>query len=453
MSGNRISVAGIMRWSAESVRAVFGAAEDRGRAAFEASASLEAFEVFDTWGGDTALAAKTSIGLTRRDLDAHGHEAMAVAHAAKIAADGIETVQAELAGLIADAEGHALAVNTQTSTVELTATVADPADALITALDLQHHLDAILEEAVAVDDALAAAIDMADGDAPIPAIPGPSQDAGARLENEIGAFAAVFGRRPLSSADWETAAELDPHSYDRRYGGAEPQVVAGRITPVPGQGVVRANLFIPSATVKDPTLAKWPPLEDNSGDNRGFDAIAAPESARVAVEIDYENGLVVARQNPSVNISAGKTRTGTPTVKVAQRRDGSVYIDYAAADPFSPGGEAVAKQTFCVKGQLVVQPGASVPRIGGIVTAFPAFEAYHDRAGAGGAPATTTIARMWPANTSEWGPELGLPLTRGVGDTRVLSEFTGFAGAVPVLPVPTTELGAVADPSTVVMLK
>lgn len=455
MSKNRISVAEVEAWNAESVRAVFAAAHDRGDAAAQVSASLGALEVFDTWGGAAAAAAASSLATTRRDLDAHGREALAVAQAAKTAADGIEALQARLAGLTAEAARNALTINPHASAVALTDTAADdPGDALIVALDLQHRLDAILDEADDVDDALAAAIDMADGDAPIPATPGPPERAGVWLQHQLDAFAGVFRRRPTSAADWATAAELDPHSYDGRYGGAEANIVAGKIAPMPGRGVVRASLFIPSASVKDPALGKWPPLDDNAGDDRGFDPAAAPQRARIAIEIDYENGLVVARQNPSVNLTTGKVKTGTPTVKAAQRRDGSVYLDYAAADPFSPGGEAVARQTLCVRGQLVVDPGSPVPRIGGTVTAFPAFEAYHDRpVGPGAPPTTTAIARMWPANTGEWGPELGLPVTRGVGDTTVLSQFTGVAGGVPALPVATTRLGAADHAASVAMLK
>ncbi|OHV05314.1 hypothetical protein [Mycobacterium talmoniae] len=451
MSGNGISVAELQRWSAESVRAVFHAATDRGRAAFDVADGLAALDVFDDWGGDTAVAAKTSISQTRQDLDAHGQEAMAVAHAAKTAADGIEALQARLRALIAEADQHALVVNPSTSRVEFSDHVTNPVDALITALDLQHRLDALLADADALDDTLATAINMADGDAVIPSIPGAPEHAETRLQHQIDAFTEVFGRPPVSAADWETAAALDPHSYEDKNAGAEPHIVVGRIQPVPGQGVVRANLFIPSASVKDPTLSHWPPFDDNAGDNRGFDPAAGPERARVSVDVDYENGLVVVRQNPSVNLTTGQVRAGTPTVKVAQRRDGSVYLRYQAADPFSPGGETLAKNTLCVQGELVVQPGAATPRLGGVVSAFPALEVYNDRAAPGGVPTTATLGQMWPANTGQWGPMLGLPFTRSVGDDRLLSDFVGVAtGTMYPLPTP---LGPPAHPPAVVMVK
>ncbi|MGH3524946.1 MAG: EspA/EspE family type VII secretion system effector, partial [Mycobacterium sp.] len=251
-----------------------------------------------------------------------------------------------------------------------------------------------------------------------------------------------------------TAAELDPHSYDPKNQGVPANIVVGRIKPVPGQGVVRANLFIPSESVKDPAL-KWPPFDDNAGDNRGFNPAAGPENSRVALEIDYENGVVVARQNPSVNLSTGRVKTGTPTVKVAQRRDGSVYIDYAAADPFSPGGESLAKNTICVQGQLAVQPGADAPRIGGVVTAFPALEVYHDNPVSNGVdvPSTTTVARMWPYNTGQWGPELGLPMATIAGGRHLPLPLGAVSGLPTLFPHITTELGSASNPPSVVVVK
>jgi hypothetical protein len=55
------------------------------------------------------------------------------------------------------------------------------------------------------------------------------------------------------------------------------------------------------------------------------------------------NGVVVARQNPSINADTGEVRAGTPSVDAVQQANGSVLIRYNAADPFSPGGEGLAK--------------------------------------------------------------------------------------------------------------
>ncbi|MGH3542844.1 MAG: hypothetical protein ACRDTO_10810, partial [Mycobacterium sp.] len=106
-----------------------------------------------------------------------------------------------------------------------------------------------------------------------PAKPDPEAN---RRQNQIDAFTRVCGRTPSSAADWDTAATLDPHSYDRKNGGVPPNIVVGRIKPVPGQGVIRTNLFIPGRTVWDPQL-DMPPVHNNLGDNRGFSPTAGPE--------------------------------------------------------------------------------------------------------------------------------------------------------------------------------
>lgn len=453
MSGIGLSVAEVQRWSAAAVREVFHVGQGRAEAALDAANGLAALDVFDNWGGDTANAARTAISRTRMDLDAHGEEAMAVAYAAKTAAEDIEVVQRKLRALIDEAHEHGLVVNEVTSKIEFAKTITNPTDALIYRLDLQPRLNAILAEADAVDDALADAVNMADGDAPIPAFSGPPRKAEGRLANQIEAFTEVFGRRPSSTADWSTAAQLDPHSYDPKNHGVTPNIAVGRIKPIPGQGVVRANLFIPSESVKDPVLNRRI-FDDNAGDNRGFNPAAGPESSRVALEVDYENGVVVARQNPSVNLTTGQVKAGSPTVRVAQRRDGTVYIDYAAADPFSPGGEAVAKKTFCVQGRLAVQPGAETPRVTGAVTAFPALEVYHDRPVGNGVdvPSTSTLAQMWPTFTGEWGPELGLPRVTRVGDSHLPWPLGALAGLTAPFPATTTELGPAWKPPVVAVV-
>ena len=99
--------------------------------------------------------------------------------------------------------------------------------------------------------------------------------------------------------------------------------------------------------------------------------------------VDYENGLVLARQNPSVDLFREQVRVGTPTVRATQRRDGSVFIRYAAADPFSPGGEDLAKASVAVRGELVVQPGPSEVKVGGCRRRSP--------------PSRPTTTGRWPA--------------------------------------------------------
>ncbi|WAJ47095.1 alpha/beta hydrolase [Mycobacterium sp. Aquia_216] len=170
-----LSVADIDRWNAEAVREVFHAASARSQSAFGASRELASLSVFATWEGASRDAAAHQNAAIRQDLDAHGNEALAVARAAENAAGGIDKVKADLAKLRADAAAAGLQVDAATSQVvaipQLRYTAAEWAQLQVRRAELQTRLSAIVAEANAVDQELATAINMADGDAPIP--PGP----------------------------------------------------------------------------------------------------------------------------------------------------------------------------------------------------------------------------------------------------------------------------------------
>lgn len=170
-----LSVADIDRWNAEAVREVFHAASARSQSAERASRELATLSVFATWEGASRDAAAHQNAGIRQDLDAHGNEALAVARAAEQAAGGIDKVKAELATLRADAAAARLQVDAATSQVvaipQLRYTALEWASMQTRRADLQTRLNAIVAEANGVDQQLATAIDMADGDAPIP--PGP----------------------------------------------------------------------------------------------------------------------------------------------------------------------------------------------------------------------------------------------------------------------------------------
>lgn len=258
-------------------------------------------------------------------------------------------------------------------------------------------------------------------------------DASERTKNRIDAFREVFDRDPVSDSDWSTASILDQHSYDPKNLGVNATVVVGRIDPVPGQGVVRTNLFIPSEDVWAPAVG-IPPYDNNLGDNRGFSPAAGPEASRVAIYTDFENGVIVARQNPSINADTGQVRPGTPSIGAVQTSDGGVLIQYNAADPFSPGGESLAKGSgISVNGTLGIMPSESGPTVGGDdVTTFPALEVYNDRGGT-----TTTVLQEWPTLTSDSsGPMAGLPFDKDVGNPAVIPSFNSVVPHMvpPVVP-------------------
>lgn len=447
-----LTLSDIDRWDPGAVRDVFLAAQSRGQASIAAAKDLSTLSVFDSWGGDAAVAAKDSIAQTRQDLDDHGKSAFAVAHAASKAATGIDRVKADLKALRDKAASLGLVVDAATGRVKLDpASDKDPIVRLGDALELQKQLDAILADARAVDDTLADAIDMADGDNAIPVIRGPEQDAPTRLQNQIDAFKQVFGVEPISAADWQTAEMLDPHSYDAKNHGVPANIVVGRINKVPGQGQVRGGFFIPSEYVNCPNLRSPWELDKNLGDHRGFNPTAGPESSRVAFMVDYENGIVIVRQNPSVNATQRQIAVGTPDVNVLQHSDGSVLMTYNTADPFSPGGEWIAKNSVGVDGTLVITPDDSRPGVAGTISSFPAVEIYHDRPPVGGPPnvlSTTELVTHWPERVDQWGPMAGLWTDATIGDPSLADRF--MPNTLPPILLPRTKLGDAAAPPTVV---
>ncbi|WP_260681855.1 hypothetical protein [Gordonia rubripertincta] len=165
-----------------------------------------------------------------------------------------------------------------------------------------------------------------------------------RLRASAAAFEEIFGREPSGPVDWKTAEALNPNSYDPKYQGVEPGIKVARIEPLPGQGVVRAALYIPAVEVFN---APHYDLGDNRAEAPNFD----PEHARVVMYVDYENGLIVTRQNPSVD-STGQVRVGEPEVQAQQRPDGSIMISTTRSIrsrrpvPRSPATPSTARLSF-----------------------------------------------------------------------------------------------------------
>jgi hypothetical protein len=165
-----VSVEEIDRWSGGDVREVFHATRSRAEAAFEASNGIANLPAFGTWGGDASEAAKEAIGRTRKDLDAHGNEALAVSQAASKAADDVEQVKSDLAQLRADADHLGMAIDPIGNTVVPGPGTAgaDAMEIMLKQIQLQDRLNVILADAARVDEELAKAIDMAIGKDPIP---------------------------------------------------------------------------------------------------------------------------------------------------------------------------------------------------------------------------------------------------------------------------------------------
>jgi hypothetical protein len=172
-----LCVADIDHWDPNAVLDVFHGASERAAVAADTSDGLRRLPVFSTWGGMAEDAAKAAIGATRVDLDAHGQEALAVAQAARIAANGIEKVKADLTKLRSEAASLDMAIDPVTDTVlPGPGFSGNPMELLLKQQQLQPRLTAIIAEANGVDAELAQAINMADGRMPIPGAPAQAVD-------------------------------------------------------------------------------------------------------------------------------------------------------------------------------------------------------------------------------------------------------------------------------------
>ncbi|MFC9840751.1 WXG100 family type VII secretion target [Rhodococcus sp. NPDC127530] len=251
----------------------------------------------------------------------------------------------------------------------------------------------------------------------------------------------MFGRYPLSPSDWHTATALNPNSYTEKYQGVQPEIKVGHIDPVPGQGVVRTSSFIEQYSVFN---RPYYDLGDNRPNSPDFD----PENSRVTTYVDYENGIVVMRQNPSVDTN-GEVKVGSPDAEVWQTDDGSVRLKYEAANPFHPKVgpfEAPGDAMPTVHGDVVITPGqvqsgsSTGVTVNGTRADYPSFEVYHWHDAHGGQP---------------WGPALNLWTDHDIGSgERALEQFQHiqeWAGRIPPTgsDLPSTSLGSTDNPPRV----
>jgi hypothetical protein len=213
-----LTVADVERWNAGAVRDVFHAATARGNATLEASRQLSTLAVFDTWEGLTAEARKHTNASIRQDLDAHGNESLAVAQAAGKAADDVEKVQSELRTLQHDAGALHMSIDPVSNKI-VPAEKMPPMEALIAEMQLQPRLDKILAEANAVDTELAAAINMADGDTPVPQGPHENRpDIQKALDQPLPTdpkqFADLWNQLTPDEKDWLYSQDHDIGNHD-----------------------------------------------------------------------------------------------------------------------------------------------------------------------------------------------------------------------------------------------
>ncbi|MDD7811613.1 DUF4226 domain-containing protein [Mycobacterium sp. CSUR Q5927] len=261
-----------------------------------------------------------------------------------------------------------------------------------------------------------------------------------RRLNQVDAFREVFGRDPVSASDWTTAAALDPTTYDPKFQGVESEVRVARIEPVPGHGVVRASQWIEQPWVKSGLTSR------DTGNGRGANTRFDPEDTKVTTYIDYDNGIVVMRQNPSVELNAdnslGQVKCGIPQGSVMQAPDGSVRIKYDAGNPLVPSfttdrNGPLNDHRLSVNGDLVFAPSPGGVHVDGTRTDYPSLEVYQDL------PAgNTRTVLIDPAQSGRsTGPALNLPFHHEIGmgsfafdqfDTDAATDFGPMYSPPPV---------------------
>lgn len=182
-----LSVADIEAWDADDVREVGRAARGRADALFDAADGLAGLPGLGGWDGESGRVARESLERTRGDVRSRGFEALAVAQAAKRAADSIEAMHAELARITVEAGSFGLRIDPVDDRV-----VPVPGDrhGAPRIAGLQQRLDSLVEQANSVDRELAAAVTASDGpasgvvDVPLPDDPEQFHDLWQRLSRE-----------------------------------------------------------------------------------------------------------------------------------------------------------------------------------------------------------------------------------------------------------------------------
>ena len=426
----------IVKFDPEQIREIFSMCSAQQKTCDDLSTHVKKLSDLHTWQGDAAKAAKDSAGKTHGNITSHGREAWKVAAAARDCYDEGVALKTAARQVQADADARGFRIDpvfgtvTDSKPLNLRGLADDDKQAYYAEIKaFQARVNAVIADAERFDDDLAAAINAADGAIPLkPVGEGDNVNLADRRANQVAAFKNATGRVPSSENDWKMAAQLDPHNYDPKYKGVNSKIVIQRIRRVQGQGLVRSNEFIKQRDVADPSSDN--PLGRNKGDNRNFDQNFDPEHSRVAAFIDYDNGIVAFRQNPSVvqeaDGSPGHVETGTPRVSVTQSANGAVRLKYDAADPIGAGGPS-RYLGWSVNGDVTYTPTAQGATASGTRTNFPWYEAYQSFPDG----RESTIAREDPPGLgigTSYGPLLNLKDHHEIGDhpsllSRVASNF------------------------------
>ncbi|MGB8404694.1 MAG: hypothetical protein WCE30_11600 [Mycobacterium sp.] len=427
-----------------------------------------------TWQGQAADTAMSSILLIAGRHDVTADQLKGAAGAMDKAETDAQGVADEVSKVLSFAHASpAIEVNPDTNQVvspdtsNLTPEAAQ--ERMRKFSEVEARVAKVLADGVAVDSELAQAISTATGvpnavasgpkslqELLLPGVTPPQSPPPAdQNSNRVAAFRQVYGHDPVTPNDWQMAAVLDPHSYDPRTQGKSPEIRVVKIRPVAGQGLVRMSQWI-----AEPDVVSGPGKRD-FGNNRGPDPHFDPTNTKVTTYIDYEHGVVVMRQNPSVEQTAsggpGQAKVQAPQGSVTQTPDGAVRIQYQAANPFAPDiaknpPGPLADHSWTVNGDLVFTPGAAGVHVDGTRGDYPWMEVYQDLPNG-----TTNTVLIDPASAgNSFGPMTYLPFHHDVGiGGRAFGPFDtgGWNPRYDVrVPLPSTDFGLSSDPPSVPVL-
>lgn len=225
-----------------------------------------------------------------------------------------------------------------------------------------------------------------------------------------------------------------------------------KIRPEPGQGLVRVSQWIAQRDVISG------PGKRDFGNDRGADPHFDPANTKVTTYIDYDNGVVVIRQNPSIEQTAnggpGQVKVSVPQSSVTQTPDGALRIRYSAANPFAPDIAKnppfpITDHPWTVNGDLVFTPGDNGVHVDGTRGDYPSMEVYQDLPNG-----TTNTVLIDPASTgNSYGPIEKLPLHHDIGIGGKAFEPFDRGGWSPKYDVrirlPSTDFGSPSNPPSV----
>ncbi|WP_143696466.1 hypothetical protein [Williamsia muralis] len=437
------------QWDAETLGEVFDRCQRIDNECVRLNDTLNDVGRLEGWGGESAVAASSSLNSVRIDVGELMVQATHIRRAVDIAQTEVQSVKRRLESARLEAAERSLLIAGDGHVSEDISNRPDMTGWTVRQIErytdekvlqiraLQAEVDSILQAANDADQDLAAAILGASGQINV------AHSNRNQLERD--AFHKAFNRDPVSETDWKTAAMLNTATYDPSSRGVPSEVVVARINPVPGQGIVKLGLFIPSRQVFN-----FP--KDDFGDNRGFDSNFGPEDTRATVYLDYENGVVITRQNPSVQVD-GQVGVDAPEAYTWQLPDGTVMVDYKATNAFAPPGAELADRV--VRGKVILTPGEDGPDLYGNIGDYPSAEAYSERTG----EPTRTILRDLADNTGPRGPLLELGSYHVVGERPEQFDQLyedkagpGSRAVVPHIRVDGTRSGSASDPPTTVIV-